>query len=522
LVLTWVLLCGLLAFLPAWWTADWSERAQERWFVEAKYEAVRLTQEWEHWTWQVPAFRTGSEEIIRQWLLRESLVTALVDPEEGRVWLRENDHFRLAKGTEEGRIPAEWARKAMEVSPAWSRIDNSSGIPRAHRIDANKDSDAASWWLVGNMNPDAAKECAIVTFFGKWCLIKRWVPGSPEVEQWLQGTSRPQDTYRFGVLSGFQHREALGPPRSLASFTPGSTEVAPMRREVTRLEDAPFRVDLPMSGSFGAYWLVVLQMTPEAFRGFRSAYHFRLLAAWLSYGLLTVASGFGLSLYLYSRNRERLQADRLASLAHSLKTPLAILKLRCDTALNNELPREVQETQLLEIRSETDQLVRTIESGLEAMRSSYSTPMQDRVDGTFFEQLDEKYTPAFEAQGRLLEVYGSDVTLRCCASALDSALATLIENALLHGKGCVEVKATLKPELVRITVRDEGEGIRQGFFQELRTTQDMVAAPGAGPNHGQGMGLLVLIQLTRREGWGLSFSAEEPGFSAILEIPNQT
>lgn len=79
LVLGWGLLCGMLAFLPSWWIADWGGRTQDRWFNEAHAQAARLTQEWQHWTRPMPEFRTGSEEAIRTWLLQESLVEALVD-----------------------------------------------------------------------------------------------------------------------------------------------------------------------------------------------------------------------------------------------------------------------------------------------------------------------------------------------------------------------------------------------------------------------------------------------------------
>lgn len=400
----------------------------------------------------------------------------------------------------------------------WGPIDTSGWIPRARRTDENPD--AGTWWHVSTVNLDLRKGSAIVSFFGKWCLIKRWVPGSPEVEQWLQGTSRSTDTYRFGVLSGFHYAEALRRPRSLTSFGLPSGALFQTRREVSRLEDAPFRVDPSLSRDFGGYWFVVLQMTHEVFRDFRRAYMLRMRSAWLSYGLVVTGCGLALAHSLHSRNHDRLQADRLASLAHSLKTPLAVLKLRCDTALNNDLSREAKEAQLLKIRGETDQLVHTIEGGLEALRACYSASAPDRVDGNFFEGLDEKYSPAFEAQGRMLEVYGSEVTLRCCASALGSALATLIENALIHGKGRVEVKATSEPGLVMIAVSDEGEGIVPEHLRSLRKMMNSSITPApAALKSGQHMGLLVLVQLAKREGWGLSFSTGEPGFTAMLEIP---
>jgi len=508
LVVAWAAICAMLAFLPGWWLTDWKDLTLNQWFSSTHKEAVRLTQEWEHWTVGVPDFATGAEPALSAWLAREALVTAVVDSDTGQVWLRDGVRLRRPANPEESRVPADWARRALELAP----IGPSSG-PVANRRGSLPD--RGTWWLVGGVDPLNRERCAIVTFYGKWCLIKVWVPGSAEVERWLQGTLKPGAPYRFGVVSGFLHGADLRTPRSISSFRRNRPAGFPERLQYACPDTAPFRVDDSLSQSFGGMWYAVLQMSPEAYRTFWKAYTLRRLMAWTSYGVVVAASGFAVALVLFARSRERLLADRLASLTHSLKTPLAVLKLRCDTALNLDLPRETQEARLLEIRGEVDHLVRTIEGGLEEMRSRYSGRVQDRVDAAFFEQLDEDLTPAFEERGRPLEVYGGEVTLRCSASVLRAALDTLVENALVHGRGRVVVKASRLEGRVRVEVSDEGDGMDPAILEGLRRR----APVGPAPRTGKGMGLLVLAQVAKQEGWGLAFGREDAGFTARLEIP---
>ncbi|WP_306601826.1 sensor histidine kinase KdpD [Geothrix sp. 21YS21S-2] len=509
LVVAWAAICAMLAFLPGWWLTDWKDLTLNQWFAATHTQAARLTQEWEHWTLRFPDFTTGTEPALRTWLAREALVTAVVDSDSGRVWLRDGDRLRAPVNPEESREPADWARRALELAPI-EPYSSPAASRRARSVDLG------AWWLVGTLDPQSRKRCSIVAFYGKWCLIKIWVPGSPEVERWLQGTLKPGAPYRFGVVSGFQNAADLERPRSISSFRRHCPGDSPERLQYACPDTAPFRVDKELSHSFGGMWHVVLQMSPEAYRTFWKAYTLRRLMAWTSYALVVAASGLAVALVLFARSRERLLADRLASLTHSLKTPLAVLKLRCDTALNLDLPRETQEARLLEIRGEVDHLVRTIEGGLEEMRSRYSGRVQDRVDAAFFEQLDEDLTPAFEERSRPLEVYGGEVTLRCSASVLRAALDTLVENALVHGRGRVVVKASRLEGRVRVEVSDEGDGMDPAILEGLRRR----APAGPAPRTGEGMGLLVLAQVARQEGWGLAFGREEAGFTARLELPD--
>lgn len=505
---SWAVLCAALAVLPAGWVRMTRERSFDAWFAQSRERAVRLTQEWEHWTVRVPGFRDGDEPEVREWLAREALLEALVDTDTGQVWIRDGDRLRPARDPEERRAPADLARRATQASPFFD-VRSPSGSPKDRRYDSGPG------WLPGFHDSRPLERCSIVAYFGKWCLLKRWVPGSPEVERWLQGTLGPGAGYRFGILN---HRRGAGRlvERPLEAFLAGPAPTGPGALQFMHPDEAPFRVDRVLSNAFGDTWNAYLQMSPAAFRAFRREDLRRRLLAWTAYGITVGGSGLALAVVLFTRRRERRIADRLASLTHSLKTPLALLQLRCETALNPDLGSAERDARLLEIRNGADHMARTIEACLEEMRSTGERGASAFVGPEFFERLDEKVSPGFETRARVLEVYAPEAPFPCSPAALDSALSTLVENALMHGRGRVEVRARRQDHSMRISVTDEGDGIPEPILRTLARRGGTQPGPH---REGAGLGLAVLADLAREEGWGLTFGRIQDGFEAVVEIP---
>ncbi|BDU76453.1 hypothetical protein METESE_14110 [Mesoterricola sediminis] len=509
----WAVLCAILAVIPHGYVRDARQASLNAWYTASHERATRLTQEWEHWTAPVPPFTRGDEPEVGAWLAREALLTALVDAETGTVWIREGDHLRKPRNAGERRVPADWAWRAMQVCPAWAVRGTPVAGPMAIRRD--RGFDAGVGWLPGNQDPQFVERGSIVAYFGKWCLVKQWVPGSPEVERWLQGTLGSAATYRFGALN---HRSAGGHPRPrpLAAYLGRPQPPDSGRVAFQNPDEAPFLVDRDLSTAFGGTWNVYLQMSPATFRAFRAEDLRRRGLAWTAYGLVVAGSGLALAAVLFTRKRERRIADRLASLTHSLKTPLAVLQLRCETALNPDLAQAEREARLLEIRNGADHMARTIEACLEEMRCPGGGRSQGLVGPDFFERLDEKASPAFEARDRVLEVYAAGEAFPCSPTALDSALSTLVENALMHGRGRVEVHAQRLADHMEIRVSDEGDGIPGPVLEHLAHRR---GAPDRARREGGGLGLTVLADLAREEGWGLAFRAVPAGFEAVIDVP---
>ena len=98
---------------------------------------------------------------------------------------------------------------------------------------------------------------------------------------------------------------------------------------------------------------------------------------------------------------------------------------------------------------------------------------------------------------------------------LEQALSNLVDNALVHGQGEINLSACPDATGVRITVRDDGCGFPPGFavhaFQRFRR--------GASTSPGSGLGLAIVAAVAEAHG-GRAFVAEDgPGASVVLALP---
>jgi signal transduction histidine kinase len=220
--------------------------------------------------------------------------------------------------------------------------------------------------------------------------------------------------------------------------------------------------------------------------------------------------------------RKRLEADRLAALAHSLKTPLAIHKLRCDTLRMGHLDPSRQTEELMRLGQEVDDLTRLIERGLLSLSAGGARPVLDPLGAAWVEDLAEAFRPALEAAGRALETELAEAPILAHGPVLAPCLSTLLENAVHHGAGTVRLSTRVEGGVVRLTVQDEGPGLDAESLGALgRAFQRLRREGEEGFRHeGQGLGLYLLAEVAGQEGWGFALeSAPGHGFSAKMDLP---
>ncbi|BDU74770.1 sensor histidine kinase [Mesoterricola silvestris] len=502
LLLLWGILSVAFAFLPEAWAAYRVKRAWNAWASSAHQTAHFIGRRWVR-SLEPPAFATGDEAALTAQLAADPLVRALVDPGRGQAWVRDGDRLRpAAPGADTDQMRA-WAREAA-----------ASGVTP---------------WRPGPDPRGPLQESILVLPAGRWFAIKRWRPESPEVERFLQGVLGNHARVRFGLVDSGEHLlqnrdapDAAGSHLLQTGFTPrASPQPLP-----------PWSLQVPLTAGlgrgsgyyclksdFGWGWMGLSLMSPREEEAQRNLLLLHRGLGWLAYALWIVATLAGLLAYRHAAHRERLEADRLASLTHSLKTPLALLKLRCDTVRITEVTREAQEATLLQIGEEVDQLVRLIECGLEGSRPARPSSGRDTLTPAFFEEVKEELEATFAEDGRSLRVTVDAGPFRAPALALKSALATLLENALLHGRGAVALEVRRERRRVAIEVTDEGEGLSAGMLEALRERKAQAPSPDR-KGRGQGLGLLLLTRMAEREGWGFRFRFRDGGgFSALLELP---
>ena len=492
LIVAGLVLGGLLYYAPTAWNMLISSRMQQTYQDEHWNDMDGVERAWKSLP-LLPGFHHGDEREIQAFLQSQPLVVAVFDRfGQRRLWTRSGDRL----------VPADPASDESLLYLNWL-----AHAEAAKRFD---------WSPPQDQDPDFGKVATLVLLSDQWMVIKRWKPGDESVEKFLKLTLRPNARIRVGLA----RTKELDDLNKLKIAEWGRDPH--MQADPYRIASYPPAGIIVQTNAFGDGWSMgVIPATPDEANAMgetalRQVWIVRIIA-------LVVGIGALLGFWLRSRARQQamLDADRLASMTHSLKTPLAILKFRCDTLRLGRLDRDHADTELMKLSSEVDHLTLMIENGLRAIHGDNQTGPVQIIDSGWIREVVEDLRPGYELEGRKLDVRLGPVRGRASTGSLRSSLLTLVENALLHGAGTTVVETDHHGRKMVIRVRDEGEGLDAKELSVLGKPYQRLRKEGREGflHEGQGLGLSLLVQVSEREGWGLSFeSAPGEGFAAQLEI----
>ena len=218
--------------------------------------------------------------------------------------------------------------------------------------------------------------------------------------------------------------------------------------------------------------------------------------------------------------RTRLFAD----LAHELRTPLATLEAYIDGMEDDVLAHDAASWATM--RDQVDRL-RRLATDLREVAAAEEHALGltlSRLDGRgVAEAAVAAVLPRFQAKGVALSLDA------CAAPAwilgdgirLQQVLANLLDNALRHtpSGGMVEVTVAVAADLVRVRVRDSGEGIpgdqlTSVFERFHRVDPSRVSGDGGG----SGLGLTIARAIVSDHGGSLTASSGGPGCGASLTL----
>lgn len=196
-----------------------------------------------------------------------------------------------------------------------------------------------------------------------------------------------------------------------------------------------------------------------------------------------------------------------AEASHQLRTPLAGLRLRLESALDR--PDQDLRQAITAGIANADQLGKTI-SELLLLACESGTTKIERVDlDALVEEIKFSWTDRLAAAGRSLDC---DIDTHLPRSSISAAatrqiLAVLLDNAEVHGAGGVHVTIREALGAVAIDVADEGRGVDLD-----RPGQDDARARG--PGHG--LGLRLAGRLAEAEGGRLILTRPTPPVFTLL------
>ena len=204
--------------------------------------------------------------------------------------------------------------------------------------------------------------------------------------------------------------------------------------------------------------------------------------------------------------------DFAADASHQLRTPLTALSMRLEemivSAQDPDVVREEGAAALAQTERLTDVVGQLL--GRVARRSVAGTPVLASVDDVVAQQVVE-WDPAFRRLSRKLEVTGEKgLFAYVTPGSAAQVIATLLDNALVHGAGVVTIRTSQTPRSVVVEVRDEGKGVPQELVPRI-FERSVSGRPG-----GTGLGLALARSAAAADGGQVVLVRPRPAVFAVF------
>ncbi|WP_214317154.1 sensor histidine kinase [Nonomuraea sediminis] len=209
---------------------------------------------------------------------------------------------------------------------------------------------------------------------------------------------------------------------------------------------------------------------------------------------------------------EQRQRALVSDAAHELRSPLASIRLQLEVALGHPQGQDWQET-AEGVLEDAMRLSRLAEDLLALARLDERGGVPGRREPV---QLDTVVRQTVERYGEARLTVCDPVLVTGDALDLSRVLTNLVDNAIRHASGKVEVALTADGVL---TVTDDGPGIppedRERVFNRF-TRLDSGRSRDEG---GAGLGLAIVRETVRAHGGTVHLEDASPGLRAVVRLP---
>jgi signal transduction histidine kinase len=213
------------------------------------------------------------------------------------------------------------------------------------------------------------------------------------------------------------------------------------------------------------------------------------------------------------RLSQLLAADRELAVdaSHQLRTPLTALSMRLEEMIaaadDPEVVREEGHAALTQAERLADVVTQLLSPSRRATASSAALIGIDEI----VQQQVVEWEPAFRRVRRRLEVIGErDLQAHVTPGGLAQVLATLIDNALMHGGGTVTLQTSHSARSVVIEVRDEGRGVPPELVSRI------FERSVSGRPEGTGLGLALARTMAAADGGRVVLVKPKPATFAVF------
>lgn len=208
-----------------------------------------------------------------------------------------------------------------------------------------------------------------------------------------------------------------------------------------------------------------------------------------------------------------LAADRELAVdaSHQLRTPLTALSMRLEEIMaaadDPDVVREEGSAALTQAERLADVVTQLLSP---ARRATAASAALTGIDEIVQQQVIE-WEPAFRRVRRKLVVIGvRGLQAHVTPGGLAQVLATLLDNALMHGGGTVTLQTSQSARSVAIEVRDEGKGVPPELVSRI------FERSVSGRPEGTGLGLALARTMVAADGGRVVLVKAKPATFAVF------
>jgi signal transduction histidine kinase len=208
-----------------------------------------------------------------------------------------------------------------------------------------------------------------------------------------------------------------------------------------------------------------------------------------------------------------LTADRELAIdaSHQLRTPLTALSMRIEEMIASADDPAVVRDEGTAALAQAERLADVVSQLLSpARRVGAGSAGLISVDKIVLQQITE-WAPAFRRAGRKIVLIGeSRLQAYVTPGGLAQVIATLLDNALMHGRGTVTIRRSQSASSVVIEVEDEGNGVPADLVSRI------FERSVSGRPEGTGLGLALARTMATADGGRIVLARRKPPVFAVF------